>query len=160
MILYVGWSVGVAMIRSNCTTNKYLEIRWSLAVSTQHSSCVVSKWLIVVLCHVIAHGFSVEVKQRRARLVPKWVTDRGLSHMHGFSGKITRWVTLTYDYEWPDDFCTVGDTLTLPSRVTEGWIFNVSGLAIIYRWDWRDATWRGITGASGQLVHNSNKELL
>ena len=27
---------------------------------------------------VIAQGFSVEVKQRRARLVSRWVTDRGL----------------------------------------------------------------------------------
>ena len=45
---------------------------------------------------------------RRARLVRGWVivTDRGLSHMHGFSGKIPRPVTLTY--ERPDDFCKVG----------------------------------------------------
>ena len=89
------------MIRSNCATNEYLEICLSLAVSTPHS-CVASTWLIVVLYHVtlsgvIAHGFSVEVKQLRARLVPGWVTDRGLSHMHGFPVKITRWVTLTYE---------------------------------------------------------------
>ena len=47
----------------------------------------------------IAHGFSVEVKPRRARLVRGWVTltDRRLSHMHGFSGKIPRRVTLTYE---------------------------------------------------------------
>ena len=70
--------------------------------------------------------------QRRARLVCGWVTmtDRGLSRMHGFSAKVSRWVTLTD--EWPDDFRKVGIvTSTLLSRVTEGWIFYVSGLAIM-----------------------------
>ena len=50
--------------------------------------------------------------------------------MHGFSAKVPRQVTLID--EWPGDFCKVEiETLTLPSRVTEGWIFHVSGLAIM-----------------------------
>ena len=105
-------------------------------------SCVAScYWLcgdsgIVLSCRIIAHGFSAEVKQRRARLVRgcmgacMTVTDRGLSHIHGFSAKVPRRVTLAD--EWPDDFRKVEVvTLTLPSRVMEGWIFYVSGLTIM-----------------------------
>ena len=56
------------------------------------------------------------------------VTDQELSHIHAFSAKV---LVILID-EWPDDFRKVGiKTLTLSSRVMEGWIFYVSGLAII-----------------------------
>ena len=85
----------------------------------------VSYFGVVLSCRVIAH---VIVSPRN--VVPGWisVTDRELSHLHGFSAKVR--VTLTD--EWPDDFHKVGIvTLTLTSRVTESWIFYVSGLAIL-----------------------------
>ena len=56
--------------------------------------------------------------------------SRTIALMHGFSAKVPRRVTWTD--EWPDDFRKVRIvTLTLTSRVMDGWIFNVSGLAIM-----------------------------
>ena len=86
----------------------------------------------------------LQVKQRRARLVREWltVTDRGLLHMHGFSAKVPRRVTLTD--EWPDDFRKVGMvTLTLLSRVTEGWKFVVSS------WNRHNVGWHDGTPRDG-----------
>ena len=73
-------------------------LAWEKRTRKGKYSRLASRWL-VLSCYVIAHGFSVQVKQRRARLVRGWVTvtDRGPSLMHGFSGKIPRWVTLTYE---------------------------------------------------------------
>ena len=58
----------------------------------------------------------------------------------------------TGDIDWWMISMTVGIViLTLPSRVTEGWIFiYVFGLAIMSAW--RDTAWRGGTGAPRQLV--------
>ena len=152
------------MIRSNCATNEILG-NWLVVSRLDANSCVASTWLIVVLYHValsgvIAHGFSVEVKQLRARLVPGWVTDRGLSHMHGFPVKITRWVTLTY--EWPDDFCKGGDMHLDPT------LQGHRRLNILCFWtghnvgrpDVRDAAWRRTgTASSYNIGYNIGNRL-
>ena len=79
--------------------------------------------------------------QRRARLVCGWVTmtNRGLLHMHAWFLRKTRKVPrrVTLPDEWPDEFRKVGIvTSTLLSRVTESWIFYVSG----YNVGWHDGT--------------------
>ena len=80
--------------------------------------------LAVRSCYIMPSWF-LQVKQRRARLVRGWVTvtDRGLSRMYGFSARD--------GWHIADAVRKVGIvTSTLLSRVTEGWILYVSGLAI------------------------------
>ena len=60
-------------------------------------------------------------------LVKTWMGDRDQSRTIAHA-----WFLCENTDEWPGDFCKVEIvTLTLPSRVTEGWIFHVSGLAIM-----------------------------
>ena len=85
-----------------------------------------------VLHHVALSLMVSPISARRVRFERGWVTvtDRWLSRMHGFSGEVPRRGTLTD--EWPDDFRKVGMVAsTLLSMVTEGWIYYVSGLAIM-----------------------------